>query len=79
VTHKVLFRLLQNKRCPYCGNRLGKKGTWDHVHPKCKGHTREGNKLLVHLNCNRKKADRAPHPCEVLYLDGINHMLEYII
>lgn len=49
----------------------------DHVYPKVKGYTRNKNKLLAHKGCNMRKGERPPHPCEVLYLEGINEIMEW--
>lgn len=60
----------QRRRCPYCVFPLTswRKGTKDHVHPKSRGGSLRGfNQVLAHEDCNRRKADRLPHPCETLF------------
>ena len=85
------LRKLQRNRCYICGEafaphpkgtpdrrRLNRGGypTLDHVWPKAKGGGLYRNKLLAHARCNSRKSDRAPFPCEWLYLDAILAMAE---
>jgi hypothetical protein len=86
VTSRKALLKLQRYRCYLCGKafaccpagtpnrrRLNRDGriTSDHVRPRAGGHTLEGNKLLAHGLCNVRKADRAPWPCELIYLAAI--------
>lgn len=84
-TTKALLKL-QKRRCYLCCkpftcvpagtpdrrrlNRLGKV-TVDHVRSRASGGTLYRNKLLAHEDCNCRKGDRAPKPCELIYLDAI--------
>ena len=80
--HGRLYQL-QGKRCYLCGGRFNLKAhrnpgwpTRDHVRPKVKGGLRLRNTLIAHAQCNEKKGARDPHPCELLYLEAINLMME---
>lgn len=43
--------------------------SWDHVFPRSRWGNHKGSKIVCHIVCNRLKADRHPHPCEVLFRD----------
>lgn len=70
---------LQERRCYLCIRRWGRRQAWwptaDHVVPRALGGGWSGNVLLAHSECNHKKGDRAPHPCELLYLAAVNERL----
>lgn len=52
--------------------------TVEHVVPKARGGAgRDRNTALAHQRCNLAKADRAPRPCELLYLAALNLMLAW--
>ena len=73
--------IAQRGICPLCGHMMGgaqkkmQRRSWDHVWPRAKGYTKKQNKILVHEECNGKKADRHPFPCEVLYLQVTNELM----
>lgn len=50
--------------------------TRDHVFPYSSGFRGARNKIAVHFGCNQQKADRAPHPCEVLFCLVVHEMLD---
>jgi hypothetical protein len=50
--------------------RFARHVTGDHVYPRSSKNGTERNKLLAHVECNVRKADRMPHPCELLYLEA---------
>ena len=74
----------QDKCCYLCGEKMlpvtryDHRRGWsaDHVHPRCRGHSRWQNLLLSHAACNGHKGDRLPHPCEVLLLEAVNKRLQ---
>jgi 5-methylcytosine-specific restriction endonuclease McrA len=68
---------LQGDRCFLCGGQMRERSapTRDHVVPKAKGGKDGGNILAAHSACNSKKGDRAPYPCELLYLAAVNARL----
>lgn len=49
----------------------------DHVYPRARQRWRgnTGNMLLAHEQCNSRKDERMPYPCEVLFLTAINDRL----
>ena len=47
--------------------------TLEHVTPKARRGQSRGNLLLAHSDCNSRKADRRPYPCELIYLAAINY------
>lgn len=67
----------QGRRCPGCGGKIGdvRPGaamapTEDHVVPRSKGGSGERpNIVLMHAACNRRKGNRQPHPCELLFAE----------
>lgn len=69
----------QRGRCYLCigrferGHRSRDDMCWskDHVFPQAAGGRREANVLLAHRGCNHRKANRWPHPCEVIYLASV--------
>lgn len=73
----------QDGCCYLCGKQMPERfryninAGWsaDHVHPRCHGYSRWRNVLLSHASCNRRKGDRAPFPCEVIYLQAVNARL----
>lgn len=73
----------QRGRCYLCGDPLGPRKSrggvrvrsfnFDHVFPRRRyDFYQRGNLLLAHPDCNVKKGDREPFPCEVIYLAAIN-------
>jgi 5-methylcytosine-specific restriction endonuclease McrA len=78
------FYLAQRGRCPYCGALIDisrprgerpSQCTFDHVRPKARGG--KGvvrNKVLAHEVCNRAKARRPPHACELFFLAVTNEI-----
>lgn len=79
--HTRIF-VLQKERCYLCGHRMagkpagggaaGDKYTRDHVNPKFRGGKDHENILLAHQPCNLAKGNRKPHPCELIFLEGVN-------
>ena len=73
---KELLSEVQNGKCSICGGTLpyrAYKATIEHTYPKSKGgQDMPGNMTLAHFECNNLKADRAPYPCEVLFLMAVN-------
>lgn len=79
---------VQRGKCPYCPRLLPHLGwpedrgplqcTVDHVHPKSRNGSRElgKNLCLAHAACNKRKAARLPHPCELIFLKAVNLRLE---
>ncbi len=49
--------------------QAGKRASWDHVFPRSRWGNHPGSKVVCHTACNLRKADRHPHPCEVLFRD----------
>lgn len=79
----VLFHL-QGGRCYLCDEAMTAKAlhvqtpqdaTRDHVVPKRQRGPDVRNLLAAHRECNERKADREPYPCELLYLAAINARL----
>lgn len=78
----------QRGKCPYCPRMLPHLGwpedagqlqcTVDHVHPKSKQGSRElgVNLVLSHRVCNMRKSNRSPRPCELIFVQAINLLLE---
>lgn len=68
---------LQHCRCYLCRGPFEgiAQATDDHVTPQALGGRRVGNILHACFGCNNGKADRAPFPCELLYLESINIQL----
>lgn len=70
---------LQEQRCYLCDRVFARArklwATFDHVTPKALGGKWGGNVVLAHQVCNHEKGDRAPRPCELLYLAAINERL----
>lgn len=59
---------LQAGCCYLCPQPMAlRRSTRDHVIPRAKGGRKARNVLLAHGRCNRRKADRDPHPCESLF------------
>ncbi len=79
------FFIAQRKLCPYCRHLLvldratgnSMPSTWDHVVPRSLGGGghQDRNKVLAHAGCNRRKGDRAPHPCERLFCQITNEIV----
>lgn len=61
----------QHGRCGICGYRIRsiKHASIDHVVPKSKGGDDYGNRVVAHVACNTRKADRMPTGCELLWLE----------
>jgi len=72
---EALFNL-QDYRCCYCPSPIGRDATVEHVVPKAHGGKDHRNILLACLPCNARKANRAPHPCELIFLAAINARLD---
>ncbi|MBD3762628.1 HNH endonuclease signature motif containing protein [Rhizorhabdus sp.] len=72
----ALYRA-QGGRCGLCGARLRNMlaVTLDHVVPRALGGSFHGNLLAAHLQCNVKKADRAPTGCELIWLAAVNAII----
>lgn len=79
----VLFHL-QGGRCYLCGGAMIAKAlgyqtpedaTRDHVVPRRRRGPDVRNLLAAHRECNERKADREPYPCELVYLAAINARL----
>lgn len=77
---------VQNQRCYLCGRVFIdglEKNHWlrptrEHVFPKSgAGYGLHNNILLAHQRCNKLKADRPPHACEVLYLEVANEIMTW--
>lgn len=66
---------LQGGRCYLCGQPMRTEPTREHVVPKARGGRNARNILAAHQACNLRKADRAPYPCELLYLAAVNARL----
>lgn len=71
--------LLQDGRCYLCADPMRASSpqdpdgaTRDHVTPRIRGGRDTENLLAAHRACNERKADRAPHPCELIYLAAVN-------
>jgi hypothetical protein len=89
---KRLQKELQGHRCYLCGQpfvddeafrflstrerrKLGP--TEDHVMPKKHGGVIPWNILIAHQDCNSRRGDRMPHPCELIALAGVNLGLRF--
>lgn len=68
------IRAAQENKCYLCGYDLSNPNQ-DHVVPKAKGGKNAYNILATHPDCNVSKSDRAPYPCEILYLQAINEIV----
>ena len=67
-----LYELGEGK-CLLCHQPMKiEKLTLDHVIPKSKRGREAGNFLPAHSGCNRKKRDREPTGCELIWLEVIN-------
>lgn len=72
----AIFRL-QNGVCYLCPDRMRQAAaTCDHVTPRSRQRGFVGKILMTHRRCNERKADRSPHPCELIYLEAINLRLK---
>lgn len=67
---------LQGGLCYLCGQVMRAEPTREHVVPKARGGKNARNVLAAHQACNLLKADRAPYPCELLYLDALYARLD---
>ena len=67
----------QEGRCARCRERMPRSSaSLDHVEPLAKGGRNWlGNLLLMHKDCNRKKADSAPSHALLLQLRRVNHWI----
>lgn len=79
----VLFHL-QGGRCYLCGEAMKARelgaqsptdATRDHVVPRGRRGRDVNNLLAAHRECNERKADREPYPCELIYLAAISARL----
>jgi 5-methylcytosine-specific restriction endonuclease McrA len=61
----------QGGRCYLCPRQMAHP-TRDHVVPRGKGGGSRWNQLMACERCNVRKADRWPHPCELLMLHAVN-------
>ena len=86
--HRLAKRFMwtaQNGVCYLCGQPLPRKWaspklTFEHIWPVSRiagGDTFEGNVMLAHHKCNVGKANRLPHPCELIYLAAVNLRLGF--
>lgn len=66
---------LQGGRCYLCGGVMRTEPTREHVTPRARGGRNARNILAAHQACNLRKADRAPYPCELIYLAAVNARL----
>lgn len=57
------------------GHQTRDDATRDHVVPKRRKGRDVGNILAAHRSCNEAKGDRAPYPCELIYLEAVNARL----
>jgi 5-methylcytosine-specific restriction endonuclease McrA len=65
--------LAQGKRCYLCNREIAlASATDEHVTPRSKGGRTRSNILVADGPCNVRKANRAPYPCEILYLAYVN-------
>lgn len=69
-----LLMRLQRGYCYLCAQPFyaSQPPTLEHVTPRALGGKTQRNVLLAHSACNNGKSDRAPRPCEMIYLDAIN-------
>lgn len=68
--------------CPYCDDWLEfdpdfdishpLRPSIDHVMPRAKGGGHQGNKLVLHRECNSSKGSRMPNGCEMIWLAAVN-------
>lgn len=75
---------LQNQKCYLCSCKmerfpceaeLHRKATIDHVVPRVRnGRNNIFNTLFACHPCNRRKRDRMPYVCELMFLEFINEM-----
>lgn len=74
---KALILEMQAGRCYLCGHGFSQANppTTDHVTPRARRGANVHNRLMACQGCNGAKGDRAPHPCELLYLTALNLML----
>lgn len=76
---KGLIHDAQGGRCYLCDTRF-RRGilppTRDHVTPRARGGQCAANVLVACRPCNLTKGDRAPHPCELIYLAAVNARVE---
>jgi 5-methylcytosine-specific restriction endonuclease McrA len=74
---RLIARILdaQGGFCGICGNRLNRSPSVDHVVPRRRGGGNAGNRLIAHVPCNFRKADRMPTGCELLMLAAVNDRL----
>lgn len=76
LPHRVLLRL-QGGVCAGCGRQIRRMwASVDHVIPLAlKGFDGFGNWVVMHVDCNRLKADRLPTGCELIWLLAVNARL----
>jgi hypothetical protein len=64
--------------CPH------EKASLDHVWPKNPANPADArprirkNALVAHHECNNKKANRLPYPCELIFLEAVNDRLTFL-
>lgn len=60
----------QKNRCYLCGSNFSKRNTptREHVKPVSLGGKNDFNVLAACKDCNAKKGNRMPYPCEAIYL-----------
>lgn len=81
---RMMIWKMQNLRCAGCGQRAWPHLPWKHpkcitideVVPRAKGGLRaHGNQIVMHRDCNARKADRMPNGCELIWLELVNAKL----
>lgn len=81
---RMLIWKLQDLRCASCGERAWPHLPWAHpkcltideVVPRARGGLRAlGNQIVMHRDCNARKADRMPNGCELIWLELVNARL----
>lgn len=83
------FWLAQRERCPYCGYKIPlvpipseeklTRSTWDHVFPRSRWGSHSRSYVLAHSACNTIKGARHPYPCEILFRDFTNEIVDDIV
>ncbi|AXQ70050.1 hypothetical protein HOU03_gp218 [Caulobacter phage CcrSC] len=81
-TRLSLVREVQKNRCYLCGNPMSPKArrkasaSRDHVVAKARGGKNAENILLAHTRCNSERGSRRAYPCELIYLQAVNLVLD---
>ena len=75
----AVFLRAQRRICYLCGNviHLNDAKSIDHVFPLSISHLNIGNLLIAHRECDQRKGQRQPTPCEVIFLQIVNERLGY--